>query len=70
MVRNIAGTLLHVGQGNAEVAWPAQVLAQRDRSKAAPTAAPEGLYFVRARYPEQYGLPAAAPAFPRGRDLS
>jgi tRNA pseudouridine38-40 synthase len=70
MVRNIAGTLLRVGQGNAEVAWPAQVLAQQDRSKAAPTAAPEGLYFVRARYPEQYGLPIAAPAFPRGRDLS
>jgi tRNA pseudouridine38-40 synthase len=70
MVRNIAGTLLRVGQGNAEVGWPAQVLALQDRSKAAPTAAPEGLYFVRARYPQQYGLPATAPAFPRGKDLS
>jgi len=70
MVRNIAGTLLRVGQGEAAVDWPAQLLAQRDRSKAAPTAGPEGLYFVRARYPERYGLPSAAPAFPRGRDLS
>jgi tRNA pseudouridine38-40 synthase len=70
MVRNIAGTLLRVGQGNAEVTWPGQLLAQRDRSKAAPTAAPEGLYFVRARYPEHFGLPVTAPAFPRGRNLS
>jgi len=70
MVRNIAGTLLRVGQGEAEVAWPGLVLEERDRSKAAPTATPEGLYFVRARYPDRYELPANAPAFPRGRDLS
>jgi len=70
MVRNIAGSLMRVGAGEAEVEWPARLLEWRDRSKAAPTAAPEGLYFVRARYPEQYALPAVAPAFPRGRDLS
>ena len=70
MVRNIAGSLLRVGTGEADVDWPAQVLEQRDRSKAAPTAAPEGLYFVRARYSGQYALPEVAPAFPRGRDLS
>ncbi|MGK2924120.1 MAG: tRNA pseudouridine(38-40) synthase TruA [Lysobacterales bacterium] len=74
MVRNIAGSLLRVGLGEAEVGWIGELLAQRDRSKAAPTAAPEGLYFVSARYPEQYGLPVALPegppAFPRGWDLS
>jgi tRNA pseudouridine38-40 synthase len=70
MVRNIAGSLLRVGQGEADIDWPARLLEQRDRSKAAPTAAPEGLYFVRARYPEQYALPEVAPAFPRGRGLS
>ncbi len=70
MVRNIAGSLLRVGQGEADVAWPGWVLAQRDRAQAAPTAAPEGLYFVGARYPDAYGLPRRAPAFPRGRDLS
>jgi len=70
MVRNIAGTLLRVGQGDAEVDWPGRLLSQRDRSKAAPTAAPEGLYFVRARYPDNYRLPDKAPAFPRGEDLS
>jgi tRNA pseudouridine38-40 synthase len=70
MVRNIAGSLLRVGLGEAGVAWMGELLAQRDRNKAAPTAAPEGLYFVSARYPEHYGLPANAPAFPRGWDLS
>jgi len=70
MVRNIAGTLLRVGQGDAAVDWPGRLLSQRDRSKAAPTAAPEGLYFVRARYPDNYRLPDKTPAFPRGEDLS
>jgi len=70
MVRNIAGTLLCVGRGDARVDWPEHLLAQRDRGKAAPTAAPEGLYLVRARYADHYALPETAPAFPRGRDLS
>lgn len=70
MVRNIAGSLLHVGQGESGVEWIAELLHQRDRGKAAPTAAPEGLYFVRARYPGQYKLPAEPAPFPRGWDLS
>jgi tRNA pseudouridine38-40 synthase len=70
MVRNIAGSLLRVGLGEVGIASMGELLAQRDRSRAAPTAAPEGLYFVSARYPEQYGLPVDTPAFPRGRDLS
>lgn len=70
MVRNIAGSLLRVGTGEAGVPWPGEVLARQDRSEAAPTAAPEGLYFVAARYPDHHGLPAGPPAFPRGRDLS
>ena len=70
MVRNIAGSLLRVGLGEAEIAWPAELLARRDRSKAAPTAAPEGLYFVSARYPDPFGLPARPEPFPRGRDQS
>ena len=70
MVRNIAGSLIRVGLGEAEVDWPGRLLAARDRSQAAPTASPEGLYFVRARYPEHYDLPGTPPAFPRARDLS
>jgi tRNA pseudouridine38-40 synthase len=70
MVRNIAGSLLRVGLGENEPCWIGELLTRRDRSQAAPTAAPEGLYFVRARFPDRYGLPAEPSPFPRGWDLS
>lgn len=70
MVRNIAGSLLQVGSGEKETAWVREVLQKMDRTQAAPTAPPEGLYFLGARYPEQYGLPSETPDFPRGRGLS
>jgi len=70
MVRNIAGSLIRVGLGDEPVSWPGQVLTRCDRAQAAPTAPPEGLYFVSARYPEQFDLPAKTSAFPRGWNLS
>ena len=70
MVRNIAGSLLHVGCGDAPVKWLRDTLEKRDRNQAAPTAAPDGLYFLGARYPDHFDLPTAPPAFPRGRGLS
>ena len=70
MVRNIAGSLIRVGCGEAPVEWLGEVLQRRDRSCAAPTAAPEGLYLLGARYPDQYNLPSATPAFAAGWDLS
>ena len=70
MVRNIAGSLIHVGCGDAPVGWMRDTLEKRDRNQAAPTAPPEGLYFLGARYPAQYGLPGAPAPFPRGRGLS
>jgi tRNA pseudouridine38-40 synthase len=70
MVRNIAGSLLQVGSGEQETSWVKEVLGNMDRTLAAPTAPPEGLYFVGARYPDQYGLPTATPDFPRGWGLS
>ena len=70
MVRNIAGSLIRVGLGEASTEWVGEVLAMQDRTQAAPTAAPEGLYFVSARYPEQYEFPASAPAFPRSWNQS
>jgi len=57
MVRNIAGSLISIGRHERTVAWMQELLASRDRSLAAPTAPAEGLYFVGARYPAQYGLP-------------
>mgnify|MGYP006276283387 CR=1 FL=1 len=62
MVRNIAGALLAVGAGQRAEAWPAQLLAQRDRRLGAPTAPPEGLYLAAVRYPARFAL---APPPPR-----
>jgi tRNA pseudouridine38-40 synthase len=58
MVRNIVGSLVEVGAGEQPVEWLAGILSAQDRTRAAPTAAGDGLYFMGARYPEQYGLPA------------
>ncbi|MBN2647080.1 MAG: tRNA pseudouridine(38-40) synthase TruA [Thiotrichales bacterium] len=57
MVRNIAGALIEVGKGHQSVEWIATLLALRDRTQAAPTAPPSGLYFVNALYPSGFGLP-------------
>jgi len=70
MVRNIAGSLLRVGLGEEKTTWLKEVLEKMDRTIAAPTAPPEGLYFVGARYPDAYGLPDSPPAFSRGWNLS
>jgi tRNA pseudouridine38-40 synthase len=57
MVRNIVGSLVYVGAGKQLPGWIAEVLASRDRSKAAPTFAPEGLYLHRVDYDAKWGLP-------------
>jgi tRNA pseudouridine38-40 synthase len=51
MVRNIVGTLVEVGRGRQPVAWVAEVLASRDRTRAGPTAPPQGLVLVEVLYP-------------------
>lgn len=50
MVRTIVGTLVEVGTGKREVAWPAEVLAAQDRRRAGQTAPPHGLFLVRVEY--------------------
>ena len=57
MVRNIAGLLVAIGQGDREPAWAAEVLATGDRRINAATAPAEGLYFWSAQYPDGFGLP-------------
>ena len=57
MVRNIVGSLLEVGFGNQPAEWIEWLLAQKDRTLAAPTARPEGLYLVDVSYPERFALP-------------
>jgi tRNA pseudouridine38-40 synthase len=65
MVRNIVGSLLLVGRGERPVDWIAGVLAARDRTRAGPTAPPQGLYFAGAEYPPEYGLPSYTLRRPR-----
>lgn len=60
MVRNIVGTLLEIGQGDRPVAWMGELLALRDRTRAAPTAAPHGLSLIAVRYPSRFELPESA----------
>lgn len=62
MVRNLMGCLVAVGRGRYPASWLPEVLASRQRSMAAPTFMPDGLYLAGVRYPEPYGIPAADPA--------
>jgi tRNA pseudouridine38-40 synthase len=57
MVRNIAGLLMHIGHGEADPAFAAEVLAGRDRRRAPATAPAGGLYLWRVHYPPVFGLP-------------
>lgn len=60
MVRNIVGSLIEVGLGHQSYEWIPELLALKDRSKAAPTAKPNGLYMVDVTYPEHFQLPKLA----------
>lgn len=61
MVRNIVGTLVAVGSRRKPAGWTAEVFAGKDRTRAAATAAPYGLYLVDVIYPSACGLPATEP---------
>ena len=57
MVRNIVGTLIYVGKGKHPPAWVKDVLASKQRSNAAPTFGPEGLYLEKVEYEPHWQLP-------------
>lgn len=57
MVRNIVGCLVYVGKGKYPPEWMLEVLNSRDRSLAAPTFSPDGLYLRRIKYEDKWGLP-------------
>jgi tRNA pseudouridine38-40 synthase len=63
MIRNIMGCLVLIGQGLQPPDWMVDVLAARDRDAAAPTFAPDGLYFVGPRYAPDWGLPEHVPGY-------
>lgn len=60
-VRNMVGALLWVGLGRRDPAWLAEVLASRDRDRAAATFVPDGLYLAGVRYDPRFGLPTPPP---------
>lgn len=58
MIRNIVGSLLAVGEGRREARWIGELLAARDRTAAAATFAPDGLYLDGAQYDDRFGVPS------------
>ena len=57
MVRNLVGCLVSVGKGKHPPVWIAELIEARDRSRAAPTFAADGLYLLKIRYEERWKLP-------------
>jgi tRNA pseudouridine38-40 synthase len=59
MVRNIVGSLVYVGKSKHPPGWIGELLAARDRTRAAPTFAPDGLYLTAVEYDSAWNLPGA-----------
>ncbi|MDP3785494.1 MAG: tRNA pseudouridine(38-40) synthase TruA [Undibacterium sp.] len=57
MVRNIVGALIFVGVGKRDPKWIADLISSKDRSLAAPTFMPDGLYLAKVAYDEKWNLP-------------
>jgi tRNA pseudouridine38-40 synthase len=57
MLRNLVGTLVYIGKGAQSPAWIDELLQMRDRTRAAPTFSPDGLYFRGPIYEAHWGLP-------------
>jgi tRNA pseudouridine38-40 synthase len=58
MVRNITGSLVVIGSKEQPTDWMRTLLQGKDRTKAAATAKPHGLYLVHVTYPEIHELPS------------
>ncbi len=63
MIRNIMGCLVAIGHGKHTAEWMKDVLQACSRDAAAPTFAPEGLYFLGPIYAPHWGLPTRTAAF-------
>ena len=57
MIRNLVGSLVFVGKGRKPAEWMAELLVVRNRTLAAPTFAPDGLYLCGVEYPALWPLP-------------
>lgn len=57
MIRNLVGSLVFIGKGRRPVEWMGELLAERNRTLAAPTFSPDGLYLCGVDYPPRWSLP-------------
>jgi tRNA pseudouridine38-40 synthase len=57
MVRNIVGSLVYVGSGRQPSGWLHELLQSGDRTRAAPTFSPDGLYLAAVEYDPVWALP-------------
>nr|WP_314627598.1 tRNA pseudouridine(38-40) synthase TruA [uncultured Noviherbaspirillum sp.] len=64
MVRNIVGSLIAVGSGAQPTDWIAGLLASADRTLAAPTFMPDGLYLANIDYGPNWNLPVTPTSQP------
>ena len=62
MIRNLMGSLVAVGSGARPPSWLGAVLQSRDRSLAAATFSPDGLYFTGPYYDPVHAIPVHVPA--------
>ncbi|MES2259027.1 MAG: tRNA pseudouridine(38-40) synthase TruA [Pseudomonadota bacterium] len=60
MVRNLVGSLVYIGSGREAPPWLGQLLEAKDRSAAAPTFMPDGLYLAKIEYDPKWALPQEA----------
>jgi tRNA pseudouridine38-40 synthase len=57
MVRNLVGSLVFIGNGRYPPDWILELLQHKDRSRAAPTFMPDGLYLTGVQYDAHWGMP-------------
>lgn len=57
MVRNLVGALIAIGRGRRQPGWIHELLEGRDRTRAAPTFMPDGLYLAQVDYADGVDLP-------------
>lgn len=61
MVRNLAGVLIAIGEGQRPTDWSCEVLEHRDRTLGGVTAPPQGLYLVHVGYDGAFDIPEPPP---------
>jgi tRNA pseudouridine38-40 synthase len=66
MVRNIVGSLVRIGSGEADAAWLEDLLQRRDRRLAGVTAPASGLTLTRVEFPAPYECIVPEPLKPVG----